>query len=578
MKYIRDEYPRPQFRRENWLMLNGEWEFEFDDDNNGVARGLTSGNVALKRKIIVPFSYQCEASGIGETADHAVVWYRRKFTVKNKRCALLCFNGSDYITDVWINGNHALSHVGGYAPFSADVSEYIAEGENVIAVRCIDPADPTVPRGKQSWTGEPFACWYTPTSGIWQSVWIEFFNNDALESFTIQPDTNTLSFSGEAVTLYGKSEELSITVSYAGSVVKTVRIGLDGRHTRYAVNLMESDFVDERTFWTPESPNLYTVELQLFCGDYIADKVVTRFGMRNIDIDENNNITLNGKRLYQRLVLDQGYWRVSGLTPPDISAIKQDILDAKAMGFNGARKHQKFEDPYFYYYADELGFLTWCEMPSAYNYCNEEVNRIFCEWLEIVRAAMQFTSVICYVPLNESWGVRKIYSDIRQQDFAAALYYATKALDGSRLVSTNDGWENVSASDIVSVHDYAFDSENFGQKFAAENLDCVYPQDRKLMAKGQTAKSKPVLLTEFGGIAMKSEQKNGCWGYNAGASTAEEFYTRLDNLIKGLDATNFQGYCYTQLTDVQQEVNGLLDGDHKAKLDSDRLAKIFKNR
>ena len=300
--------------------------------------------------------------------------------------------------------------------------------------------------------------------------------------------------------------------------------------------------------------------------------------MRKISVDEYGNICLNNRKLYQRLILDQGYWQESGLTPLSVEEIKKDIELSKAMGFNGARKHQKFEDPYFYYLADEMGFLCWCEMPYAYNFNADEIYMQSREWKEIISVTRNFTSVICYVPLNESWGVRKILTDSKQQDYGRALYYLTKSIDNSRLVSTNDGWENIDVTDILSIHDYAFDSSEFDGKYRAENYNALYPQGRKLMSEGCGYCGQPVLFTEFGGIAMQKNATNGNWGYNRGAENDEEYYSRLENLMKGIYETEFQGYCFTQLTDVQQEVNGLLDEYHKPKLDVERLKKLFENK
>ncbi|MDE6401205.1 MAG: glycoside hydrolase family 2, partial [Clostridiales bacterium] len=438
----------------------------------------------------MPFAYQYEASGIGVYEKHETLWYRRSFALNKaqaKRRALLCFNGSDYMTDVWVNGKHAVTHVGGYSPFSADITQFVKAGENTIVVRCIDPDDPTKPRGKQSWTGERFSCWYVPSSGIWQSVWIEFYDCDCISDFTVTPNVDDLSFRGEITTLRGMANELEITVSFGGKTVKRSRITLDGKYTRYSVALTEDDIAGEVALWTPDNPNLYYVDLTLYCDGKAADAAHTRFGMRNIKIDNGGTITLNNRKLYQRLVLDQGYWKESGTTPPSAQALKDDILAAKAMGFNGARKHQKLEDPYFYYYADELGFLTWCEMPSAYHFCSAEMSAVYAEWNEIVRASRAFTSVICYVPLNESWGVRKIQTNKDQQNFAAALYYMTKSIDDSRLVSCNDGWEAVDTTDIIGIHDYSSVGDGFKDKYRPENYDTMYPQGIKLMAQGHSA-------------------------------------------------------------------------------------------
>ncbi|MCH5165024.1 MAG: glycoside hydrolase family 2 [Clostridiales bacterium] len=577
----RKEYPRPQFRRDEWMSLNGEWEFAYDDAKDGEKRKYHTGKVRLNKTITVPYTYQYPASGIGDTTPHSTVWYRKSFQIeksKHKKRALLCFNACDYETDVWVNGNHAVKHVGGYTPFSADVTQYLKpNGENTVVVRCKDPTDPTIPRGKQSWLEKPFSCWYVPNTGIWQSVWMEFTGEDAVQAFSLIPDIDTCSFKGEITTMYGIADEIQLDVYYDGNRVKTQRQTTDGKHTRYTVSLMEADFVDEKQYWTPEKPNLFYVDVMLYVKGKCVDKAHTRFGMRKVSIDNEGKITLNNRRLYQRLVLDQGYWKESGITPPSVEAIRHDIEMAKAMGFNGARKHQKFEDPYFYYLAEEIGFLTWCEMPSAYNFNADMMYAQTKEWQEIVNVARNFTSVVCYVPLNESWGTRKIINDENQQNYGRALYYMTHAIDGSRPVSTNDGWECLSATDVLGIHDYAYSGDEFKTKYNPENYDTMYPQGRKLMAEGNVYQGQPVLLTEFGGIAMQSGCVDGNWGYNSGAKTAEEFYARLTNLMKGIYECDFCGYCYTQLTDVQQEINGLLDENHEPKFDNAKLKNIFEN-
>ena len=573
--YTRNEYPRPQLRREEWLPLNGQWQFDFDDDNSGLKRRLFLGGTDLPLQINVPFTYQYKASGINESDCHEVLWYKRSFSLTDKqlsRRTLLCFNGCDYIADVWVNGCHVITHQGAYSAFNADITDCVSR-ENVIVVRCFDPLDSTIPRGKQSWTNERFGCWYVPNSGIWQSVWIEFFDTDCLDGYSLIPNIDDCSFGGELTTLYGRADTVRFTVSFNGKVIKTAQLSLDGKYTRYNVCLMEQNFVDEDMYWSVGRPNLIYVDIELYVGGSLADALHTRFGMRKISVNDGI-ICLNNTPVYQRLILDQGYFAESGITPPSVEAIKRDIELSMAMGFNGARKHQKIEDPYYYYYAEEMGFLVWCEMPSAYNFNSVEQQLVMREWQEIVRSCRNYTSVICYVPLNESWGVRKILTDGSQQDFARSLYYATRALDGSRIISTNDGWENVDASDIVSVHDYSMTPDGFAVKYAPETLDMVYPQQRKLLCEGVTYQGAPVLMTEFGGIAMQSEVNGGNWGYNVGAKDKNEFYSRYGKLIKGVADMYFQGFCYTQLTDAQQEVNGLLDEYHNPKFDVERIKKL----
>ena len=573
--FERKEYPRPQFRRENWQSLNGEWEFAFDDKNEGIKSGLWQGNKALPLKINVPFSYEYPASGVGDTAQHDVVWYRRTFAIAEGNGgsrALLCFNAADYQTDVWLNGVHILTHTGGFTPFSADITDILKEGENVLVVRCEDTLNDAVPRGKQSWTGSPFSCFYVPNTGIWQSVWLEFFGEDCIAEHSLFCDYDKTELYGELATLYGSADEAEIAVVFDGKLIKRERLTLRGRHNNYRFTLPK-DYTDDYS-WSPENPRLLYVDFALYKGGKQIDLAHTRIGMRKISVDEHGKICLNNRPYYQRLVLDQGYWQESGLTPPSAEALRKDIELAKAMGFNGARKHQKLEDPYYCYYAEELGFLTWCEMPSAYRFCAEETAAITQEWQEIVRAGRNCTSNVCYVPLNESWGVREIATDERQKAFARSLYYLTKSLDPTRLISTNDGFETVNPTDILGVHDYdAEKAEDFAKY--ANGYDGMHPQGFALFAEGERYAGEPALLTEFGGRAFQADAQGEAWGYSGAAQNEEAFLKQLGSIMQGVYSCNFQGYCYTQLTDVQQEVNGLLTAERKPKVDMQKLKAIF---
>lgn len=575
MLKLRNEYPRPHFRRDNWLSLNGIWEFEFDDNKDGELRGIHRGNVKLSNEINVPFTYQYPDSGIGDKTFHDTLWYKRSFLYdKTDKNVILGFNASDYITTVWVNGHCTTTHQGGFSSFTVDITKYVTEGENVIVVRCYDPLDPTIPRGKQSWLNDPFSCWYTPNSGIWQSVWIDYVGEDSLEDFSITPDIDTNSFSGEIKLRNATADFVEIKVYYDNKLVKRQMFTPDGKYTRYSVNMMELNFVDEITYWAPEHPNLFYVDINLYKDSVLLDTVHTRFGMRKISV-QDGRILLNNKPLYQRLILDQGYWKNSGLTAPSIEDIQKDIKLIKDMGFNGARKHQKFEDPYYYYYADEVGLLTWCEMPSSYNFNCDEVSYVTQEWQKIVNTAKKFSSVITYVPVNESWGIRKALVSHEQQNFAKSLYYLTKSLDDSRLVSTNDGWENVSDSDILAIHDYASAGAELKILYNEETYNNAFQTLRRVLANGNPYKGQPVLLTEFGGIMFEKDQRDGNWGYNSAAKDDDEFFGRLQALVDGIYGADFQGFCYTQLTDVQQEVNGLLDDEHNPKVDVEKVKRII---
>ena len=575
----RKEYPRPQFRRDSWQNLNGTWEFAFDDQSEGKAQGWWRGDKKLDKIINVPFSYQYPASGINDKAIHDITWYRRTFLIAKENAgkrALLCFNASDYETDVWVNGIHAVNHKGGFAPFSVDITDYLNGEENVLVVRCFDSLETAVPRGKQHWEGITYGCFYYPNSGIWQSVWLEFFGRDCIESYALKPDIDNRCIRGEIHTMYARADEAEIVLTFQGKILQKQRFMLPHKRTRFTVDLSDNAFDFNCMLWSVENPNLISVDFTLYAKSMAVDVAHTRLGLRKIHIDEKGTICLNNKPLYQRLILDQGYWEESGLTPPSSEALKRNIELAKAMGFNGARKHQKFEDPYFYYYAEELGFLTWCEMPSALTFCEEEIAAVSREWQEILSVAKNFTSILCYVPFNESWGVREVGTSQEQQNFARSLYYMTKSIDGDKLISANDGFENVTPTDIIGIHDYDIaKAEQFPKKYQDGKYDGLYPQGFALFAEGNKYEGQPVLLTEFGGMALKAEQKSDTWGYNEGEASEESFYNHLEELLRGIAQTEFQGYCYTQLTDVQQEINGLLRADHSPKFDVQKLKSIF---
>ena len=578
MAVMRTEYPRPWFKRDEWVMLNGEWEITFDDERVGIGERYWEGKVSFDKRINVPFSYQYPASGIGDTDVHETLWYRRTFGLTDEQRSkrtLVCFNGCNYETDVWINGIHATNHKGAFSPFQIDITDLLVENENVIVVRCIDSYNPALPRGKQSYKGEQFGCWYISNGGIWQSVWLEFFEDDCIVEASITPDIDEFSFSGEIETLYGMADSIEVLVMFEGEMVKKQTFTLDGKYTRYTVRLMEGDCIYDTMYWELDSPKLFYVDFRLLKDNKVVDLAHARFGMREISIDSQGQICLNHRPVYQRLVLDQGYWKESGITPPSAEALKRDILMSKEMGFNGARKHQKMEDPYWYYYADELGFLTWCEMPSAYYFNNTQIAALSQEWQDIIRVAKNFTSVITYVPFNESWGIRRVSKSQRQKDYVRSLYYLTKATDPSRLVSSNDGWENDVTTDVITIHDYAKSGNDFPQRYTEENYNSMYPQNRKLMLDGEVYHGQPVLFSEFGGIALQKNVHGDKWGYGKHAKNEEDFYSRLENLMNGIDACDFQGYCYTQLTDVQQEVNGLLDESHNTKYDFERIKAIL---
>ena len=574
----RNEYPRPQQKRSEWFPLNGEWDFCFDDNDKGLSKRYPDGKTAFDKKINVPFAYQYPLSGIGDETVHEIMWYKREFGIADlKKNYLLCFNGVDYHCDVYLNGIHVTSHDGGYTYFDADITKYVKKGKNLLVLRVYDPDWGDIPRGKQSWRdGKKFACWYVPTSGVWKSVWVECFNGDYVTERSLYTDVDCGTVYGEVSTKYALAETLEVVVSDKGRVRTQASFTFNSGKAKYALDMKDGSEVWKFALWSPENPYLYDVEYRILRKGEVLDRFTSRFGMRKISVDENGQICLNNCPYYQKLVLDQGYFGEGGLTAKSAEQIKESIITMKKMGFNGARKHQKIEDPYYYYFAEELGFLTWLEMPSGYEFTKREVQSLSAELCDVVAQNCAFTSIVAYVPLNESWGVDAIVSDKRQQEFARAVYHLVKALDGTRLVCTNDGWENVSESDIVTIHDYCRGSDKYPPYyFDKEKIDAISPAGRKVICYDNHYKNQPLLFSEYGGIAYDKDSHGENWGYGDGAKTEEELLGRIKDLTENLKGTYFQGFCYTQFTDVQQEVNGLCDGELRPKFDPEKLKAIF---
>lgn len=582
MNLPRPEYPRPDFARTDWLNLNGEWEFEFDDQEVGEVVGWHT-NHQFSQRILVPFVYQSKASGLGITQLHEVMWYRREFRVpkswQSKRI-MLNFGAVDYHAKVWVNGEYLGEHQGGYLPFKFDISSVITGESNVVVVKVTDRYDTSQPRGKQYWHEKPDRCWYTASSGIWQTVWLEVVGEIALDMIKITPDIDKSCADAEIyLDKRPGNANLQIDLYYKERKIYSNTSQLTDTITKLTINIKEEDEIDEIHYWTPSSPNLYTAEFTILKDGQAIDKVQTYFGMRKISV-KDDLILLNNKPLYQRLVLDQGYWADTLLTPPSDQAIKYDLEMSKKMGFNGIRKHQKIEDPRFYYWADHLGLLVWGEMPSAYRFSSEEIGNITAEYRGFINRDYNHPSIIFWVPLNESWGVRNIISDSRQQNFGRMLYYLSKAEDGSRLVSTNDGWEQVT-SDINGIHDYVAEGKALAEKLKdSERLFKGNAAARMVYAYGEEYQGQPVLITEFGGIAFAmdtdgtgSEERK--WGYGYSVQSEQDFLSRFSGLIAAIkDAPYIQGFCYTQLTDVMQEVNGLMTIEREMKADLNQIRKI----
>lgn len=579
----RPEHPRPDFERKHWMNLNGTWRFDFDDTDRGEKEKWYLDH-DFEREITVPFCYQSKLSGIGDESHHEVLWYQREFTVPSDfdgKRIFLHFGAVDYFAKVWVDGVYLGSHTGGYLPFKFDITDYVktdATTTHKVTVRVEDSRSCIQPRGKQNWKDEPFGCWYTPVSGIWQTVWLEAAGMVYAERVRITPNVDERSVFFETyLNSVPEEAKLQITISYQGEKVNQILTDVKERCIRTTINLLETDKVDAIHYWWPSNPCLYDVDITVYSGETAIDQVSTYFGMRKVHCD-NGWVYINNIPFYQKLILDQGYWPDSLLTPPSDDAIILDIEMTKKFGYNGARKHQKIEDPRYYYWADKMGLLVWGELPSSYDFCTEEMENIFDTMKGFIDRDYNHPCIITWVPLNESWGVRNIYADKKQQKFARGLYHLIKALDNSRLVSTNDGWEQVD-TDIVSIHDYTA----WGHELSPEYSDIDQAvkgapnKYRNTFAKGFNYTGQPVLCTEYGGIAFEKDSGNGNWGYNGAVKDEEEFLKRFGDITRAFKAMPYmRGYCYTQLTDVFHEVNGLMDMNRKPKVDPDRVAEINK--
>ncbi|WP_334104983.1 glycoside hydrolase family 2 protein [Muricomes intestini] len=572
----RTEFPRPDFKREQWMCLNGKWEFQFDwKESWTIEEGL---HKKYEDVIQVPFCYQSKLSGIENEKDCHVVWYKRKVSLqKGDRTILLKFGAVDYKARVWVNGTFIGIHEGGHTSFSMDVTDAVRDGENVIVVKAEDYQNADKPRGKQTWTGRRFGCWYTPTTGIWQSVWLEFVPKVHLKRVKITPDLNSLTAICE---LFISSYSLTECTVYPHTMIDgqdydfgKLQLFCRNGYGKAVIAFQDFDLRREAIYWKPEHPNLIDVDITVR-SDFGEDKVTTYFGMRSISA-EKGKVFVNQEEYFQRLVLDQGYWKDSLLTPPSEEAIIEDIKLVKEMGFNGVRKHQKIEDPLFYYHADRMGLLVWGELPSSYEFNDNMIKRSTEELIHFVERDFNHPSIVVWVPVNESWGVRDIYENISQQSYVRAMACLLNAMDGTRLVDSNDGWEQVDCTDICGIHDYIYTQKSLGKYDDMQAILNGTIESRMIFARGYEYRGQPVMLTEYGGIAFDNG-KDGTWGYLNKAKNEDEFLERLtlvtEEMIK---SRKFAGFCYTQLTDIMQEANGLLTIEREPKISTKKLNTVF---
>lgn len=532
--------------------------------------------VAWSGPILVPFAPETPKSGIGYRGLCRVFWYRRRFKTEipeNGR-VLLHFEAVDYSATVWVNGTLVAVHEGGYTPFTCEITGWLSSSEQEVVVRAEDdPADLQKPRGKQDWQLDPHSIWYPRTSGIWRTVWLEQVAQSYIASVQWTPNRERWEIAFE-IHVEGQHEPLHVELRLAAgdeTLAQDTYSVIQGEVYR-RISLSDPGIDDFRNelLWRPTHPKLIDASLKLRDeSGAVIDEVESYTALRSIGI-QGSRFVLNGAPLALSMVLDQGYWPESGLTAPDDNALRRDVELAKAMGFNGVRKHQKIEDPRYLFWADKLGLLVWEEMPSAYRYTHVSIRRVTHEWMAAMVRDMSHPCIIAWVPFNESWGVPDLPDSAAQRHYVQALYHLTKTMDPNRPVIGNDGWESI-ATDLIGIHDYDANPSRLAMRYSdgkeseVELLTRERPGGRLLVLKDAGTTGQPIVLSEFGGIAF-SKNERGTWGYSR-CRSPEELAQRYRELVAAIRALPLlAGFCYTQFTDTYQEANGLLYADRTPKI------------
>ena len=552
--------PNPAFRREEYAFLTGEWDFSFSPADE---------EPVFDRKIVVPYSYECEASGIGDSSMHECVWYERRFFCKEHAGKLLLhFEGVDYHCFVYVNGVPVGEHRGGYTAFALDITSGAHVGENVLRVKVFDNFRGAQLRGKQRSRKESYDCWYVQTTGIWKPVWLEYCGSDPLRSIKFSPSNGgEVLFSGKADG--GRCAEL--TVTFGGETVAECTAAIRDGAFSGSLNIASP------ALWSAEHPDLYEVCVRI--PGRADDRVRTYFAFREVRSDASG-IYVNGEKIYLNMILAQGYWDKTMLTAPNEAALERDIRLMREMGFNGVRMHQKVESNVFYYLCDKLGMYVWGEIPSAYEYSEEMKREFSSDCLAIVRQLEMHPSILAWVIFNESWGIPSVKSDRECQQFVESVKDAVRAEDPTRLIVINDGWHQLDG-DLLTLHEYEQNADMLSREYADKQYvvsDKIVNQNRwgRSFADNYSYAGQSILISEFGGVSLTHD---GGWGYGDKADGLEEYGKRVSGLVSALHKIRYlSGICYTQFTDVQQETNGLLTIDRIPKLPIERIRSIFTYR
>ncbi len=597
MSIPRSEYPRPQFVRTDWLCLNGPWQFEIDRGDTGLDRGLCEAELA--GEITVPFCPESALSGIGDTDFMPAVWYRREVVIPGAwvgRDVLLHFQAVDYDATVWVNGQEVARHRGGFSPFTAELTGVAAPGEKaVIVVRARDYIQNRAqPGGKQCTVYANRGCHYTRTTGIWQTVWMEPVPTVRLKRPRITPDVAAgMIRLVQPITNSRAGTNVRATLSDATGQVASVTVAAD---SDFSPQLDLAIPGDRRVLWSPEDPHLYDLHIELLdAAGAVIDGADSYAGLRSVTID-GMAVKINGKTVFQRLVLDQGYYADGIMTAPTEQAMIADIELAMAAGFNGARLHQKVFEERFLYHADRLGYLVWGEfgdwgfrvraaaggaLQTGYHY-HQPGAALIAQWTEVLHRDYSHPSIVGWCPLNET--AQPIEDQITSlDDVTVAMYLATKAMDATRPVLDASGYSHrIRDVDIYDSHCYEQDPAVLAEEMAPLAGGDPYSNDKNRPADKFVSTpygGQPYFVSEFGGIwwnpAAVADGKDASWGYGDRPTSIEEFYARFEGLCNVLlDDVNMFGYCYTQLTDVFQEQNGIYFFDRSEKFDTTRIRDI----
>lgn len=595
MAVPRSEYPRPQFVRPDWLCLNGDWQFEFDPGDSGLERGLLERE--LSSSIVVPFCPESKLSGIENHDFHNAVWYRRTVTIPAAwagRNVLLHFQAVDYDATVWVNGQPVGRHRGGFTPFSCDLSGVAAPGDTVtIVVRARDTNREPQPRGKQARGFGPQGAIYVRTTGIWQTVWMEPVPAHALRRTRITPDAaNGVFHLEQPLTRARSGLRLRAVLRDAQGDVAAAEAPAD---LDLAPRLTLAVPEGRRRLWSIDDPHLYDLEISLLDADgSVVDRVSSYTGLRSITI-EGKAVKINGEVVFQRLVLDQGYYPDGIMTAPSDEALRRDIELSMAAGFNGARLHQKVFEERFLYHADRMGYIVWgefgdwgCSNEGPLNAEHQKPGATYItQWLEALERDYSHPAIVGWCPLNETW--QALTDNITVlDDVTLGMYLATKAMDTTRPVLDTSGYSHrVPEADVYDNHDYTQDPDAFAARHAGLAQGKPYLNDFSTwglpahlfngMAWSIPYGGQPFFVSEFGGIWWNPDAKEGedSWGYGDRPRSIEEFYDRFERLCGHLlDDPNMFAYCYTQLTDVYQEQNGIYRFDRSEKFDMDRVRRV----